>query len=326
MKKHIIPAFIVLMSFFMINCGTDDNGSTNTIYKQYMRSFVRDISVWAKTIHPGFTILPQNGHELGTISGNEDDDPAMDYISAIDGAGQEDLFYGYVDDDVITPESDTNYLLYFLNLYEDNGVEVLVTDYCGTHSYMDNSYSWNELNGFISFAADHRDLDNIPVYPAVPYNVNASNIITLADARNFLYLLDPTVNYDTKEEFVTALAGTNYDLFIIDLFFDEDPLTPADISALQTKANGGTRLVLCYMSIGEAEDYRYYWQLSWYINPPDWLLDENPEWEGNYKVKYWNPEWQALIFGNDTSYLKMILDAGFDGVYLDIIEAFEYFE
>lgn len=33
-----------------------------------------------------------------------------------------------------------------------------------------------------------------------------------------------------------------------------------------------------------------------------------------------------IIYGNNNSYVKKILDAGFDGVYLDIIDAFEYFE
>ena len=53
---------------------------------------------------------------------------------------------------------------------------------------------------------------------------------------------------------------------------------------------------------------------------------ENPNWAGNFKVKYWNTEWQNIIYGNDNSYLKKILNAGFDGVYLDIIDAFEYYE
>ncbi|NOX86519.1 MAG: hypothetical protein GXO86_11260, partial [Chlorobi bacterium] len=83
---------------------------------------------------------------------------------------------------------------------------------------------------------------------------------------------------------------------------------------------------VCYMSIGEAEDYRYYWQPDWKPGNPSWLDKENPDWEGNYKVKYWDKGWQGIIFGNDGSYLKKILDAGFDGVYLDIIDAFEYFE
>jgi len=48
--------------------------------------------------------------------------------------------------------------------------------------------------------------------------------------------------------------------------------------------------------------------------------DENPDWPGNYK--YWNPDWQTVIYGN----LGKILAAGFDGVYLDLIDAFEIFE
>ena len=54
--------------------------------------------------------------------------------------------------------------------------------------------------------------------------------------------------------------------------------------------------------------------------------EENPEWSGNYKVRYWYKEWQNIIYGNDSSYTKRILDSEFDGVYLDIIDAFEYFE
>jgi cysteinyl-tRNA synthetase len=43
-------------------------------------------------------------------------------------------------------------------------------------------------------------------------------------------------------------------------------------------------------------------------------------------VKHWYGEWQDMIFGNNGSYLKKMYDVGFDGVYLDIIDAFEYFE
>jgi cysteinyl-tRNA synthetase len=40
-------------------------------------------------------------------------------------------------------------------------------------------------------------------------------------------------------------------------------------------------------------------------------------------VRYWDPEWQSLLFGNRKAYLDRILDAGFDGVYLDGVDAFE---
>ena len=112
----------------------------------------------------------------------------------------------------------------------------------------------------------------------------------------------------------------------MDLYIEDQAFSSSEINLLKEKKNGGNRLVICYMSIGEAEDYRYYWQNSWASDPPEWLKGENPDWPGNYKVKYWDPEWQDFIFGNEQSYLKMILDAGFDGVYLDLIDAFEYFE
>jgi len=109
---------------------------------------------------------------------------------------------------------------------------------------------------------------------------------------------------------------------IIDLFYEGQQLSAAEVNSLKTKKNGGHRLVIAYMSIGEAEDYRYYWQASWRRKPPAWLAEQNPHWRGNYKVRYWYPEWQNIILG----YLQKILDSGFDGTYLDIIDAFEYFE
>ena len=125
---------------------------------------------------------------------------------------------------------------------------------------------------------------------------------------------------------ITALEATDYDLLIIDAFFDGVMLTGRQVRRLQEKPNGAERLVIAYMSIGEAEDYRFYWHDEWNRIAPSWLDQENPSWEGNYKVRYWEPEWQAVIFGHPGSYLDRIVAAGFDGVYLDIIDAFEFFE
>ena len=57
-----------------------------------------------------------------------------------------------------------------------------------------------------------------------------------------------------------------------------------------------------------------------------WLAGENLNWLGTDKVRYWDLIWQDIIYRNDNFYLRKILDTGFDGVYLDIIDAFEYFE
>jgi len=124
-----------------------------------------------------------------------------------------------------------------------------------------------------------------------------------------------------------AIGATNYDLLILDLFFNDGRVfSKEQINQLKRKANGGRRLVIAYMSIGEAENYRYYWKEEWASNPPSWLDEENPNWKGNYKVRYWDSNWQHIIYGNTDSYLQKIISAGFNGVYLDLVDAFEYYE
>lgn len=325
MKKIIIIQLILLS---LISCDECDesNGSDDINFRQEMREFVIGISEYAKSTNANFLIIPQNGVELVTIDSEEDSPIHAFYLNAIDGHGQEDLFYGYVDDDKDTPTEDNLYLRVFLDKSKNEGNTILVTDYCSTHSKMDASYIQNNTAGYVSFAADQRELDNIPNYPEPIYEENDLEVTSLSDIKNFLYLINPE-NYNSKSDFIDAISSTNYDLLIMDLFFkDDSEFTAAEINELKIKANGGKRLVVSYMSTGEAEDYRYYWQSSWAPNNPAWLDAENPEWAGNFKVKYWEEEWQAIIYGDQDSYLQKIIDAGFDGVYLDLIEAYEYYE
>lgn len=276
--------------------------------------------MYAKNIDPDFLIVPQNGQEILTTNSDPDGPLATDYIDAIDAVGREDLFYGYTGDDKPTPAGDRDFLISICDVAKENGKLVMVTDYCSTNSKMDDSYAQNEAKGYVSFAADHRELNNIPAYPAAIYNVNDNDITSAGEVKNFLYLINPS--FSTKQEFIEAVQATNYDLVLMDLYFNETELTAADVEALKTKANGGSRLVICYMSIGEAEDYRYYWSDL----DKNLVCRENPDWKGNFAVKYWEADWKSVIYGNEQSYLKKILDAGFNGVYLDIIEAYETFE
>lgn len=321
MKKIII--FFALI--FLISCDkTDSDSIPEYDYKQEMREFVIGISQYAKAVNPDFAVIPQNGIELVTEDGEASGNPAVAYLNAIDGNGQEDFLYGYDSDNIETPSAVTAYLKSYLDVSKAAGNTILAIDYCSTLSKMDDSYDQNNTNGYISFAADQRNLNAIPVHAV--YQENDNDINQLSQAKNFLYLINAE-NFASKVDFINAVKATNYDAVIVDLYFnDGTAFTSSEINQLKTKANGGKRMVICYMSIGEAEDYRYYWHNSWLSNKPDWLKAENPDWPGNYKVKYWNADWQQIIYGNDASYLKKILNAGFDGVYLDIIDAFEYFE
>jgi len=139
--------------------------------------------------------------------------------------------------------------------------------------------------------------------------------------RNFLILINPR-RFPNGHALVDALADVNVDLLIIDGEVEDGPLTSSDVDRLRHKPNGARRLVLCYLSIGEAEDYRSYWLPEWAADPPDWLLAENPEWKGNYTVCFWDASWQAIVCGQ----LERIIVAGFDGVYLDCVDVYARFE
>ena len=293
-------------------------------YRQAMRDFVVRISETARIQKPDFIVIPQNGIELVTLGNDAHADIAAAYLAAIDGHGQEDLFYGYRRDDEPTPSDATEYLLSYLRRSKQTGKSILVTDYCSRQEYVAGSHQQCDAEGFLSFAAPSRELDLIPV--SAPPHENAQNILRLNNSQNFLYLLN-NEHFNNKNAFIEAVSNTNYDVIVMDLFFkDSTAFTSAEVERLKQKANGGKRLVICYMSIGEAENYRYYWQSSWKLHKPVWLARENPSWPGNFKVRYWVPEWQNIICGAGESYLNRILNAGFDGVYLDIVDAFEYFE
>lgn len=142
------------------------------------------------------------------------------------------------------------------------------------------------------------------------------------DINDWLYLLQ---NID-----ISTIGATKFDLVVIDYSADgsEDTKFSAEEINYLKHGPGGKKLVLAYISIGEAENYRWYWEEIWDADhdgepddgAPPWLGPENPDWEGNYKVKYWEEGWQKIVF----EYLDKILEAKFDGVYLDCVDTYEY--
>lgn len=109
---------------------------------------------------------------------------------------------------------------------------------------------------------------------------------------------------------------------------DETSYSRQQIEAL--KAAGVSPLA--YLSIGEASYFRTYWQDEWgqfsdgalriEKSAPEWLgIIANPDWPESVKVRYWDEEWWNNIIRPK---LDAIIEAGFDGLYMDIIDAYYY--
>jgi cysteinyl-tRNA synthetase len=119
------------------------------------------------------------------------------------------------------------------------------------------------------------------------------------------------------------IGETAYDLVVVSIGAAGG--SPEVVQRLK-HSSGGDKIVLCYISIGQAEDYQFYWQNEWYTDPPAWLDTNDPEWAGARWVRYWDPAWQAIILGSPESYLDRILALGFDGIYMDRVDTYQYYE
>ncbi len=321
-----IMAGLLLILLLMPNCSKKEDID----YEQAMVDFVVGIADSARAQNLDFGIFPQNGSALGSHP---------EYLSVVTGIGQEDVYYGYDGDGIATPAAVTAELETNLDVFHNAGKLVLTIDYpfppgshfpvfdAPTRAKIDSAYSRAETKGYVSYCTV-RDLDYLVVNPGHEPTSNIPAVTQWDEVKEFAYQLQPTEGV-SRQAHLAALAQSKFDLIVIDYSFDgsdEQAYTNGEIASLKQSLGGK---ILAYLSIGEAENYRWFWQESWDENQdgkpdagaPDWLRNQNPDWPGNYKVQYWEPEWQAIIF----QYLNKIIDAGFDGVYLDLIDAYEYF-
>ncbi len=150
--------------------------------------------------------------------------------------------------------------------------------------------------------------------------ISTTLIFSVPSSRSTVNYLDIlSWGYQLQNADPKQIANSSFNLVVIDYSRNGSEAGKYTSYEIKLIKNGGV-IPVAYISIGEAEDYRYYWSESWYTDPPDWLGHENPDWPGNYPVKYWEPEWQKIVF----DYLDKVLSQGFMGVYLDKIDSFEY--
>ena len=301
-----------------------------------MRRFIRAISSYGRRFGRNFIVLVQDGLELLEQTDAVDTTrrvPAGTYMRAVDGILIAGLYFRPPDPDKKnapnrTEEDETEEMLRLARIATGRGLKVFVVDFPVNRKNADESYRLNAAKGFASFAAIGRDtqLNSMPTYPARPFGENPNNITSVKQVKNFLYVNDSS-KFERQEEFARTLSGANFDAVIVDVFHrGREPLNRQNVNTLKFKRLGARRLVLAYVNIGQAENFRYYWKDGWQEGSPGFIASPvlgNPD---KFFVRYWDKAWQDLLIGNANSYIFGIFSQGFDGVILDGIEAFKFFE
>jgi len=133
------------------------------------------------------------------------------------------------------------------------------------------------------------------------------------------------IDVNLRPEVVEQIANSTYDLVVLDFIPSERNNTGYPMASVLSRLHNAAhpKLVLAYIDIGQAEDFRTYWEDDWRIGDPDWIVGDDPDqWRGNFPVAYWEDDWQDIWLDEPDGYLNQIVAAGFDGVYLDWVEAY----
>lgn len=304
--------------------------AVHVIPEQEMTRLASDLSTYAKTKSPSFQLVGNGAAGLLEVTKSQPEESTQQLVGALDGFLTESFFY--LDDDG-TPEMQEPDMLDYLEAMMEKpqtaGKAVWTLDYLADDEAIAMDQALGRARGYVSMTAASTALASIPdegVMGDIP-GENAADIQSVRDARNFLILLNPG-NFESREDYLAALAATPYDALVIDLYYGDTPLTSDDVARLQQKPQGGRRLVLAYMSVGEAADYRPYWQAAWNdsAHRPKWIAKPNHDWPGSYRVRYWTGDWRHILYGSESSYLDTILASGFDGAFLDVMDAWQTFK
>ncbi|HVH44365.1 MAG TPA: endo alpha-1,4 polygalactosaminidase [Labilithrix sp.] len=142
---------------------------------------------------------------------------------------------------------------------------------------------------------------------------------------------------------IDALAQQQYDMLVLEptrtdwshpsaKAFDTRGMVER-LKASSASDAAHTKLVLAYVDVGQAESWRWYW--TWAAQPPPFVVGADPDgWSDCWVVAYWSPEWRRILLGASSdrelmasapwaSILDEVIADGFDGIYLDWVEAYD---
>lgn len=300
-------------------------GTLNGTPEQAMVALAVQLSSYAQERQPDFQIVGNGALGLLEVTDTEPQEAVSKLVDALDGFMAESVFFTGNGKDVAGQDSKVlQYIEAMLRKPRAAGKAVWTLDYVKEQKLQRKAEKLGRQRGYISMAVAGKNLDEIPE-GTIPEK-NEQDVNKATEARNFLVLLNPG-RFKDRAAYLEALTKTPYDVLILDLYYGSEPLTREEVRGLCSKPQGGRRLVLAYLSVGEAAAYRSYWHQEWNEpeHRPSWIWQSNPHWPGAYRVRYWEKPWQQILYGSGQAYLDKILQAGFDGVFLDVMDAWQTF-
>lgn len=324
---YFLAAFFLLLTSSCSAAPRANDNDTDApgFYRRAMIHLVEQLAQTAHKTKPTFGFITNNATDLYQNDPQLHGDEKI-LLQSVNGALCEGIRYNWKNSKMgYTSSSDyTATVLTNIVALQKAQKALFSIDYCGNSTKKAfHAIEANEPYGIVTFPALTKELTSLE-WGSLEKN-SKYDITRLNQAHSLIVLLNPE-KFATRQAYLAALHASDADLLIIDLYYGDTPLTAQQVAALQRRSNGTRRLVYAYLSIGEAEDYRPYWQKSWSKHAPDWLNSENSQWEGDYLVKYWSEPWQAILFKNKDSYLQQIINAGFDGAFLDTVDSYESWE
>lgn len=212
-------------------------------------------------------------------------------------------------------------MVYAIDSMREFGRRILSVENCKAAKDVDSANKGSDRDRVLSYASmGNARLDTVP--KGHPRLENADPVATITAARTWLPVLRGD-RYGSKAEWLMALEKTNHDVLLIDVAHrGESGLTAAEVKRLKFKELGAPRLVMAVLPIGKAYDWRWYWQKGWEAGNPPFLFAPDADDPGSFITDLADPQWKEMLGKT----LAGILDAGFDGVVLDDVDTYLWFE
>ena len=198
---------------------------------------------------------------------------------------------------------------------------ILSIENCPSQAMADNAWKWGVRDHVATFAAvNDAALDQLP--KGHPLHENAQPVDNASKIQSWLPMASG-IHYGGKDEWVSALMLTSYDAIMIDVAWRATELiTKADVAKLKYKNLGAPRMILAEMPMGRAYDWRWYWNKDWVAGNPAFLFAVDQRCPGVFVTDPLSPQWKEIL----GKYLAGIVDLGFDGIIMDDLDTYLWFE